>query len=208
MGLRRVKDLHKPAECRSGRCYAACAEQPNCQEGKVHQRHRPIALGGQAFGNAASHAKRPRLDLLDVAMLNRRKTGLSMWEAMTPESFGAMLESAKRLGVLMSPEETLVNHATEISAHLQNQMSRLQRDREKIQAELAKIDSQIYAASLADRRLLDFQAKRGGELQCPKCWMEGGLHGNLAGVGRGTSSEDVFRCAVCRSEIVVQLDRQ
>lgn len=67
------------------------------------------------------------------------------------------------------------------------------------QRQLQKIEDEIHAASLCDRRRPDFQPEVDGVYQCPRCWMKEGKKSPLVPVS-GTDEYEAFRCKECRSE--------
>jgi hypothetical protein len=70
----------------------------------------------------------------------------------------------------------------------------------RLKRELAEIETRKskIAANLARERLASFQPEIGGDLQCPRCWIDHEMRASLVAIpATGPSKEDAFRCHAC-----------
>jgi hypothetical protein len=69
--------------------------------------------------------------------------------------------------------------------------------KKQIDERLAKIDS----ANLAYERVETFNETRGGDFQCPRCWIFHGVRASLRPIGSDTRI-DYFRCETCEASFL------
>ena len=90
----------------------------------------------------------------------------------------------------MKTEDRIRELADEFVAQAQARATRLQAELVDAHQRITKIKAELDAARQAPQRLANFQVKRDGDYQCPKCMLPGGApgHEKWPGVTRRTAS--------------------
>jgi hypothetical protein len=99
----------------------------------------------------------------------------------------------------MSRAGELKQMADEFARYAQARVSELQRQLTEIEARKAAAEASLASVRLAPERAYHFQSEIGGELQCPRCWVDNELRAPLAPIPSDTGN-DLFRCNVCQLE--------
>jgi DNA repair exonuclease SbcCD ATPase subunit len=99
----------------------------------------------------------------------------------------------------------LVQQAKILATSASSRAATLERDLAQIEKRKSELQTQLHAAHLAQKRLDRFVPELGGELQCPRCWIDHGNFASLRPVGGGTESHDIFRCNTCHAEFRLRL---
>jgi hypothetical protein len=76
-----------------------------------------------------------------------------------------------------------------------------QEERLRLQTRLAFLEAQLQEANLAPGRLVSFQPKIDGHLQCPRCWIAQKTRSVLAPSRSADRQRDLLRCEICHLEI-------
>ena len=102
----------------------------------------------------------------------------------------------------METEDRIRELAEEFVAQAQARVTRLQAELVDAHQRVEKLKAELDAARWAPKRLANFQVKRDGDYQCPKCI----LHGVQAAMtGRpGERRLDRFQCDTCRFDMDVR----
>jgi hypothetical protein len=99
---------------------------------------------------------------------------------------------------IVQQAQILATHAASRAAALEHELAEMEKRKGELQ-------SQLHAAHLAHKRLGRFVPERGGELQCPRCWIDHGIFATLRPIGSGTARHDIFRCNACYAEFKFSL---
>jgi hypothetical protein len=103
----------------------------------------------------------------------------------------------------MSRAGELKQMATDIARSLQNRVSALQKELEKIKAREVEIETQLNFARSVPDRLFNYQPELESGPQCPSCWIKHENRAPLYPIGGGTSTHDFFRCTVCNEKFEI-----
>jgi hypothetical protein len=96
--------------------------------------------------------------------------------------------------------EQLIEIATDLATDAKGKASVLQKQLAEIEAEKRATETALTTANLALQRLSSFVSIRGGDLQCPRCWIYNENVAGLRPIGGGTKTVDKFRCDECEQE--------
>ena len=105
----------------------------------------------------------------------------------------------------MSVIKDLRKEAQRIAAEASHAAQGLQRELSEIEARKLQIEAEIRASSLSHERLANFVPEIGRVFQCPSCWVRDELHSPLSPFGRGTSTEEYFKCGQCSHEFTINV---
>jgi hypothetical protein len=94
------------------------------------------------------------------------------------------------------------NVAEEFASFADQRTVYLKRELADMKVQKADIEAQLHAAHLAHERLANFQPEIGGNLQCPRCWIEHAKQSPLVSIP-STDGEDSFRCHTCNLDLSV-----
>ena len=61
------------------------------------------------------------------------------------------------------------------------------------------IESQLHAANMATKRLLDFRPMIGADYQCPDCFIKNETRSAMRPIPAGPSGLDLFKCVTCEA---------
>jgi hypothetical protein len=100
----------------------------------------------------------------------------------------------------MGSHNELRQKAEELAADFANEASHLERERARLQRELAGIETRIETAHQGRHRVDNFSPVVDGQQQCPICWVRDERASALEPIGGGTDAVDLFRCRECRNE--------
>jgi hypothetical protein len=93
--------------------------------------------------------------------------------------------------------------AFRLGSDAQSQASQLQQELLEIKARERKIEATLHAANLAHERSASFVPELGGNLQCPRCWVNQEVRAVLTPIGGGTGKEEFFRCDTCNLDVTL-----
>ena len=96
--------------------------------------------------------------------------------------------------------EILLNEAFEIANDIISRAQEGDPSITNIQNRKRQIEAALKAVKVPAQRLGGYQPLIKGDLQCPHCWVLGGVHAILRPMP-GTAEEDCFRCSMCVYEI-------
>lgn len=99
----------------------------------------------------------------------------------------------------MPTKDEIAQLAVQEHTRFQERASELKRQLRELETHKAQIESQLQETNLALDRLASFEPERGGDLQCPGCWIAQGVHSPLIPMP-GTKGASIFRCASCHFE--------
>jgi len=87
-----------------------------------------------------------------------------------------------------------------LAQQAQHRAAVLECELKTIETRKNEIQTQLRTAKLAHDLLRRFVPIRGGDLQCPRCWIEHKTTASLRAVGGGTIHIDNFRCDRCQRD--------
>jgi transposase-like protein len=105
----------------------------------------------------------------------------------------------------MSHADQLIEIATELAVDAKDNVADLQRKLSAVEAAKLEIEARLETANHALERLSSFVSIRGGDLQCPRCWINNKVIATLRPASDGPSGHDKFRCETCKSEFNLQI---
>ena len=97
----------------------------------------------------------------------------------------------------MDQQSQLIEIAEDIALSRQYRAADIERELAKIEAQKAKLQAEFHTANLAHERLSRFVPILGGDLQCPRCWINHETRAALRAIGGGAKQIDNFRCNTC-----------
>ncbi|MEH2627081.1 hypothetical protein V1292_005136 [Bradyrhizobium sp. AZCC 1719] len=92
--------------------------------------------------------------------------------------------------------------AQEIADHAHAKIARLDEELSKIEKQKAKIDAERHKARGALERAAKFPVKSGADYLCPLCWVDEAKASTLRPVP-SPDRHDIFRCNTCHFEAVI-----
>jgi hypothetical protein len=95
----------------------------------------------------------------------------------------------------MSIRKVLAETAGNVAQQMASQRIHLQQELSEIERRKTEVEAKLYAANLAFNRLSAFELELRGHLQCPRCWIEAGVHANVIGIGGAADQQGLFQCA-------------
>lgn len=102
----------------------------------------------------------------------------------------------------MPVKESIVTIARELAAQAQQRKPHLERQKLRLQNELAEVDLALDSANLAVDRLVNFPVTLGRDWACPRCWIATGRLAVLIDVPSDTV-DDVLHCRECHLDVLV-----
>lgn len=105
----------------------------------------------------------------------------------------------------MSHPIQLTDLAQEIATNASGRAAALQHELLQIETRKGEVEAQLHAANLAYERLSSFVPVRGGNLQCPRCWIDRETVASLRPVGGGTRGLDIFECTNCYAQLTLHV---
>jgi len=103
----------------------------------------------------------------------------------------------------METEDRIRELAEEFVAQAQARVTRLQAELVDAHQRIEKIKAELDAARQAPQRLANFQVKRDGDYQCPKCGILHGVQAAMTG-SPGEHRLGRFQCDTCRFDMDVR----
>jgi hypothetical protein len=94
----------------------------------------------------------------------------------------------------MSFAGQLYETAGRLAKYAQSSAAALEEERLQIEMRKREVEAQLDAANFAHKRLANFVPIRGGDFQCPRCWIDHGTASNLQTTAKNRSSTENFRC--------------
>src|SRR5689334_10242481 len=93
--------------------------------------------------------------------------------------------------------------AEEIAAQAQARVAHLEKEVFDLETRLAQKKAEYNAASLAPKRLADFQVQIGTDYQCPRCWIVRKTRSAVRPFPGGGKTHEFLRCQTCREEFAI-----
>ena len=105
----------------------------------------------------------------------------------------------------MSYADQLIEIATELAMDAKDNLADLQRKLSAIETAKVEMEARLHIANHALRRLSSFGSIRGGDLQCPRCWINNEVIASLRLANGDDSGHEEFRCETCKSSFNLQV---
>jgi transposase-like protein len=103
----------------------------------------------------------------------------------------------------MSHANQLIEIATELAMDAKDNVAGLQHKLSAIETAKVEIEGRLHIANHALQRLSSFVSVRGGDLQCPRCWINNEVTASLRPANGGSGNG--FRCETCKSNFNLQI---
>ena len=85
---------------------------------------------------------------------------------------------------------------------LNAQLRQLGHEQAELERRQMQIKTQLEAARLAQKRLLNFQPSIGADFQCPRCLIVNEIRSFVRPIGSNTS-DDIMRCGLCGLDLII-----
>lgn len=90
--------------------------------------------------------------------------------------------------------------AAKLAVDAQHRLEHLQEELAEVEIRKSEIEAQLMATRPSPERAFSFRPEVGGELQCPRCWVDQGIGSILTAVA---AREGCFRCEACHFEFAI-----
>ena len=103
----------------------------------------------------------------------------------------------------MSAESYLIRLATARAEERKSRKAELEEEKVDLERRLTEINALLDEANLSAKRVYSFEPVTGGELQCPKCWIDKEVKSPMRPKAGESADDDVFTCRSCGNRLVI-----